>query len=254
MGLALYEGFRRRPSRPDMPDPRSQITVKNLCPAITLSFEPGIVRGAADEIATGDLEFDRQFLARGPEDLVRALLDVGRRRQLLALLQRPAPVRDVLLENGQMTVVIPRGLSRKRVRGLRRHVLKLAKSFQPPGSVAARLAGALQREPDAIARRLPFDALARHHARHPATGVAAEDRDPEMRLAGAVALGPVGRSLLQALAADEEVGGSIAARAIAALGPHFTASEAVSVLAGTVAAAHRRGVLADQARKDVALA
>jgi hypothetical protein len=258
LGLVVWEALRKRPSPELLARVEEPIVLRHLCRAVTLIYDPGIARGGPGEVVTGDPDFDRQFQVRGPEDVARALLDVETRGALLALLAGPIPVRDLVMMEGELYAHPPGRVAPGGLDQLERRVAALAAPLRMPADVARRLAETLLAERVAAARPLQLDALARHHPEHPATILAVRealpDRDPEMRLAAARALGPEGRDVLLALARDAEVDASVAARAIEAVGSAAAASDFCSVLSATLAAARGSAPDAPLARKEAALA
>jgi hypothetical protein len=157
-----------------------------------MTYEIGIVRRRDDEVATGDRVFDGQFLVRGPEDLVRALLDAETRPRLVALTVEPFELRELVLEDGVLTAVARYPVNEREKAVLRRRMRKVAKALHDPGRLARRLAEAWHREGNREARRLQLATLVRDHAHHPDTLAAVREAvahaDPEERLIAAVAL------------------------------------------------------------------
>jgi HEAT repeat protein len=113
-------------------------------------------------------------------------------------------------------------------------VVEAARRLVEPRDLAARIAENLRTEPEPGVRAECVAALARdftdHPARLPALLAALEDADLEVRLRAAVALGPEGRDVLLAIAADVAAPDEAAARAVAALAADLPAEQAAAML------------------------
>lgn len=225
----------------------TQIVVSGFSPHPPgLSVEPrGEARQLASrlfgrEIEIGAPDFDAAFSISGDALHAQAVLGARTRAKLSAVLQGTylGAGRDYLptqatLRGGELRLRIeepvdlhPDAAIRK-IEGVLRHALNLARRLEMPADVAARLAGHLgvdrrrvETHEGARAKSLSF--LIREFPQHPATAralaAARQDASPRVRLEGALGEGERGRGRLLEMAEDPEMPEAVAARAVEALG------------------------------------
>jgi hypothetical protein len=212
-----------------------ELAVEGLCSAVTLrrapivAAEDRVVRG----LDTGDPEFDLAFESNGPPEQVRALLSAGTRKELQQLLTGSVRVDDVSLGGGELQVQVPTaGFSGKHpgLPQVARSVGELSRLLLTPEPVRQRLIANARQDPIAAVRLENLLTLARIKPRDAAITAelraATADRDGQVRLRAAIALGPEGRDVLLSLAADEAVDDGCSADAVEALGRDFPSGRA----------------------------
>ena len=165
---------------------------------------------------TGDPEFDARIRVNGSETHALALLDQRTRRAALALvgeyggaLDSGTLYCDVGPADADMVTLVARF---RRIVDLAAH---LAAAEDPP----TRLRGNSHEDPLASVRLRNLTVLVEHLAAHPMTELACraalDDRDHEVRLRAATALGPGGHTALMALALGDATPETVAAEAAA---------------------------------------
>lgn len=186
---------------------------------------------------TGDLEvghlgFDQQFHLQGQTAAILARLDGPTRDALLELVRRPLRDGQLTVADGELRAVIPDGLyvslsdpGREAVRLL----AQVARRLADPIDVIAELTRSARQDPVSGVRVLCLRTLLREYPNHasvvnPLLRDLAHDADAAVRLEAAMALGPEGVAVLNALAADTSVEDEIAARAVTSLGARIDAS------------------------------
>ena len=195
----------------------TRIVVDGVCARLTLRRElPREWRGgefrstsmpAAPELETGDLQFDAQFFILGPPTLVHAMLDAETRRRLRALTAYEPPG-EAAVEQGSLRVDLPLtyGVYPQAVEERGKQAVALARRLLEPKDVARRLAENSQRDPDPRVRLRNLNAAVREDPSNPMTRAllraAAADKDLEVRLRAALALGEEGREALLSLVED----------------------------------------------------
>jgi hypothetical protein len=201
----------------------------------------GKALGGAD-LEVGDPDFDGAIYARGPERMLRALLDRATRRRLRSALGgRIAEGRDVFarlsIGDGVIRAHFPEvvGGPEEPQQVTVEAMLDLARLLEEPSDLPARLA-AIATSEDLLRVRLSAlrvlcgeasgSALERATLEH----LARTDADAEMRLEAALLLGEEGRPTLASLAADAGVADALSARAIEQLGSHLTFEPARRIL------------------------
>jgi hypothetical protein len=197
---------------------------------------------AGGDVEIGDPDFDGALYTRGPERMLRALLDRATRRRLRnALGGRIAEGRDVIVRlsigDGSIRAHFPEvvGGPEEPQQVTVEAMLDLARRLEEPSDLPARLA-AIATSEDLL--RVRVSAL--HVLREEAPGSALEratlehlartDPDGEMRLEAALLLGEEGRPTLASLAADAGVADALSARAIEELGSHLPFEPARRIL------------------------
>jgi hypothetical protein len=207
----------------------TRIVVDGVCGRLTLRRDlprwSAATAGAppAPELETGDLDFDAQFFVLGPPTLVHAILDAETRRRLTALTAYQPPG-DAAVEHGRLCVDLPLsyGLHPQAVEERGRQAVELARRLLEPKDLARRLSENSQHDPVAAVRLLNLSAAIREDPNNPMTRAAlraaASDRDPQIRLHAALALGPDGRDTLLSLVENDSVDDTIVETAIEALG------------------------------------
>ncbi len=216
---------------------------------ITLQPEPrNTLQNALGEreIELGDETFDAAVWVRGAPDRVRALLDVETRGIVLRMLdgivavpgERPLTIRGrVEVVNGDLQAKLsdrpglPTGVELADVLGA---LLALIERFERPADLAARLASAIENEPEWRVRLQGLQVLSTSYPGDSATAAALRqcltDEQAEVRLHAAIALGAEGRASLLDLARHERTDDIIAAQAIGALGNDMPADVGVQIL------------------------
>jgi HEAT repeat protein len=215
---------------------------------ITLRPEDGTGDSTAQEreIELGDEVFDAEVEVHGTPDRVRAILDAETRRIVRLMLRghlevpgrRPLSVGGtVSLVDGHLRAVLREGPEPPAPSELREVVdalLALADRFDRPSDVAARLAAALEREPQWRVRLSGLEVLSTSYPTDAATVAALRhalvDEVAEVRLQAARGLGDEGREVLLKTACSEAEDDIIAAHAIDALGARMPPDLAASVL------------------------
>ncbi len=204
------------------------------------------------EIDVGDAAFDDTAYVQGAPALVRALFDEETRRTCGALLagrivaEGPGGPRTLehiraSVSDNELRVELRSSLFDRTedfLPSLLMQVVALGRRLRRPDDLAARIAGNAAADPEAGVRLACLRTLASDFPQQAATRAAllgaCRDNSPDVRLHAASSLGPDGHETLRALAAAES--GSLAARAIAALGPACDPAAAATRLRVAVAA------------------
>ncbi len=207
----------------------------------------------SEEVAIGDPDFDARFHVQGPALLTLAVLPAATRERALRLLGGQVLVGDSLLDvhaelaKGVLEVRFrDRDLDRtgERFFQVLKNALALAQRLAAPDDLPAKLADNFQHEPEAGVRLEILLTLARHLPDHPATRrvllAGRQDRNAEVRLRAAMALGDEGRKTLLALVADVTTDDGCAARAVEALGDRLPAGKVKSTLEQALAMGRRK--------------
>jgi HEAT repeat protein len=193
------------------------IVVEGVCDGLVLFREvpgaapgsPGVGESAGPlwttpELEVGDAEFDRTFRVLGPQPLVLALLDGETRRLLRALALNQMGEISVGRRALRVDVPLSHRLHPKAVEDRGHAAVAIARRLVPPVDVAQRMAANATRDPVPAVRLRNLLAVAREKPDHPATRAALKaglaDRDMEVRLRAALALGREGREALLAMA------------------------------------------------------
>ncbi|HEV8238769.1 MAG TPA: HEAT repeat domain-containing protein [Thermoanaerobaculia bacterium] len=198
------------------------------------------------EIELGDEGFDAAVWVHGAPDRVRALLDVETRATVMAMLsgllvvpgQRPVSIRGrAELVHGDLQAKLddhPQLPTEVELADALGALLAIAERFDRPPNLAARLAGAIENEPEWRVRLQGLQILSTSYPNDPATAVALRhgllDEQAEVRLHAAIALGDEGRASLLDLVQHERIADTIAAQAVGALGDRMPADVGVQVL------------------------
>ena len=216
-----------------------------LSPDLTIRRESPFEEGRDREVETGDAAFDATAWVDGPLALARAVLDSRNRRSLRALLEGVRGEPNGALLHGVLRIEIPhRPLGtgppdsftggRGRLGDAVAAAIELARRLTTPADVARRLADNLKSERTAGVRLASLRVLVANYPDHPATREALlgvlDDPDPEVRLRAAIGLGPDGRNVLRALAADERADDETSARAVERLDADVAVDEAAGWL------------------------
>jgi HEAT repeat protein len=199
------------------------------------------VRRKRKDIEIGDERFDAEVFLRGPELLLRALLDAPTR----------ALVRDFVARGGRVAqgqLRVESSSEETPPIALIRQTVTLARHLLPPDGLAARLSDVARRDPlpevrtralGALAGRFGDDEGVRAVCREALTSA-----DAELRLTAALALGGEATDTLVELTQDTEGDNSQAARAIEALGRRLPLERALAILTDALRAGHRNVALA----------
>ena len=198
------------------------------------------------ELEIGDEAFDSAAYLQGAPALARAIFDHETRRQMEPLLRGALPVKGpdgartlkvrASLAGDVLQVDIPSTVFRSNDAWIPAALLALLEvggRLVRPDSVAERIAENLQGEPVAEVRLASLRTLSSEFADHPAARDALrrglEDRDIDVRLLAATALGPEGRSRLVRLATGPAPD-RVAAVAVAALADALPVDAAIERL------------------------
>jgi HEAT repeat protein len=197
------------------------------------------------EIELGDREFDRRAYIHGSPRVVHAVLDDETRRLVGELIGGRVPSADapeplkarVAVSDGALRAEIAEGAFRPGRQGLPgalQTLLAAARLLVLPDDIPARLAENVRADPLAKVRLSNLLTLTREYPDYEATQqalhAACRDRDDEVRLRAAVALGEDGRDVLLQIAVSAEAQDGQATRAVSALGEHLTRPRAEEVL------------------------
>lgn len=200
------------------------------------------------EIELGDEGFDAAVEVHGAPDRVRALLDAETRAVVMAMLggllvvpgRRPVSIRGrAELVHGDLQGKLddyPRLPTTVELADTLGALLAIADRFDRPANLAARLAGAIEKEPEWRVRLQGLQVLSTSYPNDPATqaalrhALAEADEHEEVRLHAAIALGEEGHASLLDLARHERTADTIAAQAVGALGDRMPADVGVQVL------------------------
>jgi HEAT repeat protein len=199
------------------------------------------------EVEVGDPTFDEAVYLEGPPAVLQAVLDASTRLAVRRLLQ------GTLYDAGRGTMFMARarlqgkveievgegvwGFARSGLPLALHSALDLAQRLTEPEDVARRLARNAKEDPLAEVRRRNLAMLEREFPDHPALPSAlrgaCQDRDDDVRLHAAAALGEEGHAVLRRLAASSGDEGCAAA-ALRALGSATPAPDALDLLAGAM--------------------
>ena len=215
-----------------------------------ITLLPQAMRGGSTarprDIELGDEAFDAEVEVHGAPDRVRALLDADTRLIVRWMVRSrlyppglpPVPVRGMVsIVHGHFRVLLgehPTPPTPSELREVVGALLLLAERFDRPTDVAARLAAAIEREPQWRVRVYGLEVLCTSYPTDTATMAALRralaDKVPEVRLQAALGLGEEGRELLLEIARSEHAEDAIAAHAIDVLAARVPADLAVSLL------------------------
>jgi HEAT repeat protein len=199
------------------------------------------------EVEIGDAGFDEAVFIEGPPTLARALLD-GETRPIVyrALFEAEArrsqgsdwlDTADFAFEAGVLLTTVTTSSSsalEALLPDVLRALLDLGRRLMRPDDMAQRLARTAHAETLDAARLQDMLTLAREFPEHDAARAALQaglaDRNDEIRLLCAMALGEKGRDVLLDLASDARTGDSCASRALAAGRDHLTLDRLQTIL------------------------
>lgn len=191
----------------------------------------------AGDVVLGHVGFDDHFNVQGATAMVRARLDGPTREALLTLSRRLLRGGQLTVADGQLRAVVPeayRVASDDTADETFAQLAQVARRLAEPVDVVTELAKSARRDPLSGVRVLCLKTLLREYPQHaevePLLREAAEDADAGVRLEAAMALGPEGAAVLNALVADAAVEDDIAARAAESLGPQLDADVARATL------------------------
>jgi hypothetical protein len=197
------------------------------------------------ELHVGDPSFDDTLFVRGPEPLVRAVLDAETRRLVLLLFQGRVEVLDedttralesvVSVHGGTLTVQAVNVISSPKWLGeCLLALLDVARRLAQPADIGGRLAANVHHDPLPAVRLANLRVLLAECPGRPATVQALrsslEDPDPGVRVWAATELGEEGHAVLRAVASDFEGPEPIQARALWTLGPDVPLEDATGIL------------------------
>jgi HEAT repeat protein len=199
------------------------------------------------EVEIGDDGFDEAVFIEGPPTLARAVLDAETRPIVYRALVEGKVRRsqgsdwldtaDFAYEAGVLrttaTASSPSALEALLPEALGA-LVDLARRLMRPADIAERLARTARAETMDAARVHDLRTLLREFPEHYAARAALQsglaDRNDEIRLLCAMAVGENGRDVLLALATEPQVGDSCAARALAAARHHLTVDQLQAIL------------------------
>jgi HEAT repeat protein len=193
------------------------------------------------EIEIGDERFDAGVSVRGPELLLRALLDASTR----------SLVHDFVARGGHVTqgdLCAESSSDETPPIALLRQAVSIARRLLPPVDLRTRLGDIVRQDPlpevrtralGALAGRFGDDEGVRAVCREALTSA-----DAELRLTAALALGGEATDTLVELAQDTEGDNSQAARAIQALGRRLPLERALAILTDALRSGHRKVAVA----------
>jgi HEAT repeat protein len=175
----------------------TRLVVKGIAPQLSISDH------SWTDVDVGDTGLDSRFSLMGPPPLVRAILDAPARRALVAVLDQPIRKHSLKAADGGLQVDV----WHRDADGLglvARVLLAAAERLQAPADVPARLAAIARGDAIATVRLASLQTLIRDFPDHATTAAsvraACQDREGEVRLAAARALGEEGRPVMLALA------------------------------------------------------
>jgi HEAT repeat protein len=233
----------------------TRITVKGLAKGLSLKSE-GLGSTVEKtlggrEVETGDRLFDDAIFTRGPEALLRALLDAETRRAVKDVFAgrvqpdwTPARTVDVSVwvADGELRAEIHDrwGRGDRAEADALKSLLALAERLAPPDRLDLKLAENARADPEPTVRRHALATLEREYEGSPATreamAAALRDEDPDVRLRAGLWMGEEGRPVLEELAASQAAPDATSARAVAGLGDHLAGPLARGVLEGALRA------------------
>jgi len=197
------------------------------------------------EIQVGDPRFDDTLFVRGPEPLVRAILDSETRRLTVQVFEGRIEVLDadttrllesvVTVRSGVLRVEAVNVIASPRWLGeCLRGLLDVARRLAHPADIPGRLAANGQADPLSEVRLANLRTLLAEYRGLPGTlrvlRSALNDPDPGVGLWAAIELGEEGRPVLQQIASNPRVPEEVQARALWSLGEHLSLEEALAVL------------------------
>jgi hypothetical protein len=206
------------------------------------------------EIEVGDPEFDRRAYIHGSPRVVHAVLDSGTRRLVGELIDGRIPTEGsgaplearVAVSDGALRAEIaepafqPGG---ERLTGALATLLDAARGLTLPDDIPARLADNVRTDSLPQVRLANLQTLVREYPTYTATREAlragCDDRDDEVRLRAAIALGEEGHEVLRRIASGVDVSDGRSARAVAALKAHLTREEAEGILRSALESGRR---------------
>jgi hypothetical protein len=182
----------------------------------------------AEDVATGDADFDRRLLLIGPNSIVLAALDADTRRVLLHLAKRW----NLRIADDQLQIETRRPVvSHRRLLRAVQDVTDLARRAASRGPLMERLCDNALHDPIPEVRINNLEALARDKKRSPEVLRAAlSDPSEKVRLRAALWLGTEGRPVLLALATSAATSDECAAEAIRGLREALSEAKALALL------------------------
>ena len=231
----------------------SGLTLRPESPATIMEKAAG-----AREIELGDERFDSLVYVHGPEDVLRAVLDVETRQIVCGLLQvglttddRPFVEGHVAIRDGDLVAEFDRHESRVREHFPRflATLLHVARRLDRPQSLVKRIVENTRREPEWQVRLGNLQLLASAHPRHPLTREAlkrgCQDERQAIQLACALALGvEYAEETLREIATSEWADDADAARATGALGSRLPLAPLLDIVAHALRTRRLRTALA----------
>lgn len=226
---------------------RTQVVIAGLAGDFTLARRSPPVFGMSlpeKGLETGDPGFDRQYVVNGDPLVAYAVLDADTREELIrdGITVEPGGRVRTILSNHE------RPDRAEQMAASLRPLLAFCHRFVEPEHLDRAVARNLEREPEAGVRRRALALLVAGRPDHPATQAAVRaslaDRDDEVRLIAARAVGTEGREVLRALALDPSATDAVVSRAVVGLGPAFSEADVVKVLTDALAAGYRQTLLA----------
>jgi hypothetical protein len=196
-------------------DKGTRVVLKGVSPHLTIGV------GTAVDVGVGDATLDGALTLLGPPALVRATLDLAARSALLALARSTIRAGSLKVRDGELRVDVPHADTATLVRTARAAVAA-ASLLKAPSDVPGRLCANVQQDIVPGVRLASLQTLVREFPDDARTAAAVraacEDRDGDVRLAAARALGGAeGREVLIALARDFHVDDAASAQAVDAL-------------------------------------
>jgi len=182
------------------------------------------------EIEIGDPSFDEAFFIGGTPALVYAFLDAETRAVLLRMNEEGV----LELASSELRLDIPENEEGRLLSRVPVLLLGVAQRLRHRSETAERLAHNVRNDPRPVVRLRNLLCLIREFGEHPVVAetlrAACEDRNPEVRLRAAIALGRDGFDSLLGMTEDLGMADVWQAAAVSALGRRFTIERAKEAL------------------------